>query len=66
MQQPTVDPRVSGLIALSEAGEFLLCSVRALAGGAETKGHEVANPIHWAQAKIEEALALLSQGEDPS
>lgn len=49
----TVSP--APIAALTEAAEFLMCAVRAMAWGADADSQEVRQVVAWAMSKIEEA-----------
>lgn len=53
MQYETADV-AKEIEALSTAGEFLLCAIRALAVGNPLEDPNVQNPIAWAKEKIAE------------
>lgn len=43
------------MAALTEAAEFLMCAVRAMAWGADADSREVRQSVEWATAKMQEA-----------
>ncbi len=50
--------------ALTVAGEFLMCAVRALAMGSPHDDPNVSHPLKFAQAKIDEAMGRAARGLD--
>lgn len=58
----SISARTARLLALSEAAEFLMCAVRALAVDHPAAPSNAAQPIEWALAKIEEAQSLPLEG----
>jgi hypothetical protein len=49
----TVSP--APIAALTEAAEFLMCAVRAMAWGADADSQEVRQVVAWAMSKMKEA-----------
>lgn len=55
MNTPISKPAVSPIAPLTEAAEFLMCAVRAMAHGKEVNSIEVHLQLAWATSKIAEA-----------
>lgn len=50
---------VQQIDALTNAAEFIMCAVRALATGNEPDSHNVMDPLLWANEKLKEGMSTI-------